>query len=32
MDGFNRVWTSPNTLPTRAEIVDPDAWMARMGG
>ena len=23
MDGFNRVWTSPDTLPTRDEIVDP---------
>jgi coenzyme F420 biosynthesis associated uncharacterized protein len=32
MDGFNRVWTSPNTLPSRAEIADPDAWIARVGG
>ncbi|MFI6030262.1 zinc-dependent metalloprotease [Amycolatopsis magusensis] len=31
MDGFNAVWTSPNTLPTRAEIADPDAWLRRMG-
>ncbi len=23
MDGFNRVWTSPNTLPTKAEIARP---------
>jgi coenzyme F420 biosynthesis associated uncharacterized protein len=30
MDGLNKVWTSPNTLPTRAEIVDPDLWLARM--
>lgn len=30
MDGFNRVWTSPNTLPTRDEIHDPAAWVARM--
>jgi coenzyme F420 biosynthesis associated uncharacterized protein len=30
MDGFNRVWTSPNTLPTRAEIADPDAWIRRV--
>ena len=30
MDGFNRVWTSPNTLPTREEVHDPAAWVARM--
>ena len=30
MNGFNRVWTSPNTLPTRAEIIDPNAWLARV--
>ena len=30
MAGFNRVWTSPNTLPTRAEIANPDQWMARV--
>ena len=30
MDGFNRVWTSPETLPTRAEITDPRAWLARV--
>ena len=30
--GFNRVWTSPETLPTRAEITDPDAWIARVLG
>ena len=23
MDGFNRVWTSPQTLPTHQEIADP---------
>ncbi len=28
--GFNRIWTSPNTLPTLAEIEDPHAWVARM--
>ncbi len=32
MDGFNRVWTSPNTLPTRSEIVDPDRWVDRVHG
>jgi putative hydrolase len=30
MDGFNRVWTSPETLPTRDEITDPRAWLARV--
>ncbi|MBN3931809.1 zinc-dependent metalloprotease [Streptomyces verrucosisporus] len=30
MDGFNRVWTSPNTLPTRAEIAEPAEWIARV--
>ncbi|MDJ1645000.1 zinc-dependent metalloprotease [Streptomyces pakalii] len=29
MDGFNRVWTSPNTLPTKAEIAKPADWVAR---
>ncbi|NLU75466.1 zinc-dependent metalloprotease [Streptomyces sp. HNM0575] len=30
MDGFNRVWTSPNTLPTKSEINSPSDWIARM--
>jgi len=30
MDGFNRVWTSPNTLPTMAEIARPEAWVRRV--
>ncbi len=30
IDGFNRVWTSPNTLPTQAEISDPAAWIRRV--
>lgn len=29
MDGFNRVWTAPETLPSKAEITDPDAWITR---
>ncbi|WUS77064.1 zinc-dependent metalloprotease [Kribbella sp. NBC_01245] len=32
MEGFNRVWTGPNTLPTKAEIADPDAWINRVHG
>ncbi|GAB3509779.1 zinc-dependent metalloprotease [Amycolatopsis cihanbeyliensis] len=32
MSGFNAVWTSPNTLPTRAEIGDPQAWVRRVHG
>ncbi|MQA04586.1 MAG: coenzyme F420 biosynthesis-associated protein [Streptosporangiales bacterium] len=30
MSGFNRVWTSPNTLPTREEIADPQRWIDRV--
>ena len=30
MDGFNRVWESPDTLPTRAELADPAAWLRRV--
>ena len=30
MTGFNTVWTSPETLPTRAEITDPAAWLHRV--
>ncbi|MEV6329688.1 zinc-dependent metalloprotease [Streptomyces sp. NPDC051909] len=30
MDGFNRVWTSPNTLPTKTEIARPADWVARV--
>jgi coenzyme F420 biosynthesis associated uncharacterized protein len=32
VDGFNAVWTSPETLPTRAEIEDPAAWVRRILG
>ncbi|TNC21112.1 coenzyme F420 biosynthesis-associated protein [Amycolatopsis alkalitolerans] len=32
MSGFNAVWTSPNTLPDRAEIADPEAWVRRVHG
>ena len=30
MEGFNRVWTSPAELPTRAEILEPLEWVARV--
>jgi uncharacterized protein (DUF2342 family) len=30
MDGLNKVWTSPETLPSRAEIRDPRLWLARV--
>lgn len=32
MDGLNRVWESPETLPTKAEIADPTAWVGRVHG
>lgn len=32
MHGFNQVWTSPETLPTRQEISEPIAWVARVLG
>ena len=30
MASFNRVWTSPNTLPTKAEIAKPELWLHRV--
>jgi coenzyme F420 biosynthesis associated uncharacterized protein len=30
MDVFNRIWTSPDTLPTRAELNSPQAWLDRV--
>ena len=32
MEGFNAVWTSPETLPSKTEIHDPAAWVARVHG
>jgi uncharacterized protein (DUF2342 family) len=32
MATFNRVWTSPQTLPTKDEITAPGRWLERMGG
>jgi putative hydrolase len=32
MAAFNRVWTSPETLPTREELASPHRWLERVGG
>jgi coenzyme F420 biosynthesis associated uncharacterized protein len=32
VDGFNRVWESPTTLPLPAEIEHPSAWVSRVHG
>jgi coenzyme F420 biosynthesis associated uncharacterized protein len=32
MDGLNRVWNSPETLPSRDEIAHPELWLARVHG
>ena len=32
MTGFNKVWESPATLPTRQEIREPLTWVRRMSG
>jgi putative hydrolase len=32
MGVFNRVWISPESLPTRDEITNPQSWLARVGG
>ncbi|MGI8695193.1 MAG: zinc-dependent metalloprotease [Mycobacteriales bacterium] len=32
MDGFNAVWRSAQTLPTRAELADPLGWVERVHG
>jgi len=31
-DGFNAVWTSPQTLPLPEEIENPSAWVKRIHG
>jgi coenzyme F420 biosynthesis associated uncharacterized protein len=30
MTTFNKVWTSPETLPTKDELVSPHAWLERV--
>src|ERR1022692_3458717 len=32
MGSFNRVWTSPQTLPTKDEIARPLRWLERVDG
>jgi coenzyme F420 biosynthesis associated uncharacterized protein len=32
MEAFNRVWESPQTLPTREEIRQPEQWVKRVHG
>lgn len=32
MDGFNAVWAGPENLPSKAEIEEPDTWVARVHG
>jgi coenzyme F420 biosynthesis associated uncharacterized protein len=32
MEGFNQVWTSPETLPDLDEIKEPARWLARVVG
>jgi coenzyme F420 biosynthesis associated uncharacterized protein len=31
MGTFNKVWTSPETLPTKEEFADPQLWLDRVG-
>ncbi len=32
MEGFNRVWEEPGTLPTRQEVRQPQEWVRRVHG
>jgi len=32
METFNRVWTSPETLPTKEELTSPRSWLERVAG
>jgi coenzyme F420 biosynthesis associated uncharacterized protein len=31
IEGLNRVWESPEALPTTAELESPEAWLERVG-
>ncbi len=30
LDGFNRVWSAPGSLPTRDEVLAPETWCTRV--
>jgi uncharacterized protein (DUF2342 family) len=30
LQDFNAIWTSPETLPTKDEIADPQRWITRV--
>ncbi|WP_431844025.1 zinc-dependent metalloprotease [Calidifontibacter indicus] len=32
VDGFNQIWTSPETLPKAREITEPRLWLQRVHG
>ena len=32
MDGFNRVWEKPETLPLIEELTEPARWVERVHG
>ena len=32
VDGFNQIWTSPETLPKAREITEPQLWLQRVHG
>jgi putative hydrolase len=32
MATFNRVWTGPEMIPTKDEILHPERWLERAGG
>jgi coenzyme F420 biosynthesis associated uncharacterized protein len=32
MPAFNKVWTSPDSLPTKDELTNPQSWLERVDG